>query len=257
MKNEGKFALIKNNKLISVLPTFEDAIECGSPLGEPYSIKQIKERDLALSSLIARMINFREENMVVRSLPVVETICGKSEIPLTIRRLTETGRLRLEEIEQRADVARLQAAEKLIRDRKRQAERSWRMLFHEARTDISEDIWPFINWERPKFFDEKVRVHKFLIAVPGYVEFFAVYRAMSLDWHWIAWEYGDKPCHQFRDMEDLSLVFAMTKAEADGIMGQKSKVEIEEITNGKLEDDLPPPSIKKMKLAEPNVMVQA
>jgi hypothetical protein len=247
---EGKFALIKENK-ISVFSNFENAIEYGSHLREPYFIKQIEGQDL---------------NMF--PLPIIGTrTTSHDEIPFTILRLTELGNERLKEIARKEEIARNEIIAKTIKDRKRRAIRSWKVVFNEARMDISEDIWPFINWQQPDNFSDDTKIHKFSIVVPGYLEFFAVYRCLGyLDWHWHSWVYGEKPVYTFKDIEDLALVFASTNT-----LKRKSKVEIKEISNGKLEEDTPNrqdclpvyDSIYKnngrslLKAIEPNLLMQA
>lgn len=244
----NKYIVIKNDRFM-VCPNHGTAEKYGFRIyKEGYLVKRIRREDLNISGILLKANGFDD----MKSLNIVKTICDR-ELPLTIRKLTEEGKLRLEEMQRMESIVEEENKVKEQNDKRRNIARAWRNLVGEAKYDMSEDVWQFINWERPDSFTNQTKLHNFVIVIPGYAEFHGIYtchyeKGAIPGWRFGRWEFGEHGSHVFKNLEDLPLVLAMTK------MNDKSKVQIEEISNGKLEFDIP---VTKKKHDQPAVLIQA
>lgn len=120
----------------------------------------------------------------------------------------------------------------------RAMQRKWRQLLGEAKYDIPEDLWRFINWSMPETWYKpnrgytNVNSHKFVLQLPGFLPINVIYKTWaSTEWAFNKFEI-DVPGGYTSSAKYHDLPFFLALAHR-GQKPRRNKVKIEEIKTPK------------------------
>ncbi len=146
------------------------------------------------------------------------------EIPDIVAQLVAQGQVHKKDLEPPSDV-------KIAHDRHRAITRKWRNLVGEARYDIYEDLWPYIDWSMPDWEKDfyKINLYTFVLRLPGFLPIGITYKTLAYsEWNFHKYEMWIGTSH-IATSRYYELPLFMAIAAEMGNKPKKQKVIIEEI----------------------------